>query len=273
MAGIIPFDFETNAVRIVMQDGIPWFVAADVCRVLDHSNPTVALSRLDGDEKSIINPKKSLGSNGGRGGAQTMNIVSESGLYALIMSSNKPAAKRFRKWVTSEVLPAINRDGRYITPSPDLEVLEERRAYYAGLPDPAQERAREKVAVVRRWQELVDQGWKSTEAARAVAEEYGIGERTVWNYRSAIYMVPETDHEVALGRKGMGQNPARYVDVHPEFMRLFMDMVLSGQRVSTCYQRLLEIAEENGWEPIPSERTMRRRASTVLSGPARRKLH
>ncbi len=107
MAGIIPFDFETNAVRVVMRDEVPWFVAADLCRVLEIGNPRDAVSRLDDDERDGVGITDAIGRN------QITNVVSESGLYALIFSSRKPAAKRFRKWVTNEVLPAIRRTGQY----------------------------------------------------------------------------------------------------------------------------------------------------------------
>lgn len=62
-AAIIPFDFEINAVRVVMIDGAPWFVAVDVCRALEHTNPTRALQRLDDDEKQLLDPNKLLGSS------------------------------------------------------------------------------------------------------------------------------------------------------------------------------------------------------------------
>lgn len=91
-------------VRVVMKDGIPWFVAADVCRVLELTNPTVALERIDDDEKAKFN----LGLPGG-----DTNVVNESGLYALTLTSRKPNAKKFRKWLTGEVVPSIFRTGSY----------------------------------------------------------------------------------------------------------------------------------------------------------------
>lgn len=109
MNSIIPFDFETNAVRVAMIDDAPWFVAADVCRVLEHTNSSVALRRLDDDEKGVSKVYT-------LGGEQTVNVVNESGLYTLILTSNKPAAKRFRKWVTAEVLPTLRREGAYVMP-------------------------------------------------------------------------------------------------------------------------------------------------------------
>lgn len=109
---LIPFAFEGSSVRAVSRDGEPWFVLADVCRVLEHSNPSQAASRLDDDEKGII-------SGDTPSGAQDMLAVNESGLYSLILTSRKPAAKRFKKWVTAEVLPTIRKTGGYTaTPLP-----------------------------------------------------------------------------------------------------------------------------------------------------------
>lgn len=110
-AGILlPQAFTFNAsnqqVRTIILDGEPYFVAKDVCDVLGHTNPSVAIQMLDDDERT----KKSLGRQGDAW------FVNESGLYNLIFRSNKPEAKPFRKWVTSEVLPALRRTGRYEMP-------------------------------------------------------------------------------------------------------------------------------------------------------------
>jgi prophage antirepressor-like protein len=100
------FSFTTGAVRVVLRDDAPWFVAADVCAALSIENNRDAMSRLDDDEKGV-------GSIDTPGGAQVMTIVSESGLYSLVLGSRKPEAKPFKRWVTGEVLPAIRKSGRY----------------------------------------------------------------------------------------------------------------------------------------------------------------
>lgn len=96
-------DSRFGQVRVVMRDGEPWFVAADVCAALEHTNPTMALSSLDEDERA----KESLGRQG------DTNLVSEAGLYALIFRSNKANAKEFSRWVRKEVLPSIRKSGQY----------------------------------------------------------------------------------------------------------------------------------------------------------------
>lgn len=104
---LIAFQFEKSPVRIIKDDdGNHWWVAKDICDILSHSNYRMAVDGLDDDEKGVTKVYTP-------GGLQEMITVSESGLYTLIIRSNKPEARPFRKWVTSEVLPAIRRTGSY----------------------------------------------------------------------------------------------------------------------------------------------------------------
>ena len=105
-------------VRVVMRDGDPWFVASDVCRALDVGNNRQAVSRLDEDEKGVI-------LNDTNRGKRSMAVVSEPGLYALVLGSRKPEAQSFRRWITHEVLPAIRQEGAYMTPERLHKVLED----------------------------------------------------------------------------------------------------------------------------------------------------
>lgn len=92
--------------RTIIRDGEPWFVLADVCRALEIANSRDAASRLDEDEKDVANTDT-------LGGTQRVAIINESGLYSLILTSRKESAKRFKRWVTSEVLPTIRKTGGY----------------------------------------------------------------------------------------------------------------------------------------------------------------
>lgn len=96
---------EFGSLRTIEKDGEPWFVATDVCKALEIGNPSQAMVRLDLDEKDT------LISNEGR----QMNIVSESGLYSLVLSSRKKEAKAFKRWVTHDVIPTIRKHGAYMT--------------------------------------------------------------------------------------------------------------------------------------------------------------
>lgn len=100
---------EFGEIRIVEQNGEPWFVAADVTKTLGYANGRDALSKhVDTEDKGVAK-RDTLG------GQQQISIINESGLYALILSSKLPTAKAFKRWVTSEVLPAIRRQGGYVT--------------------------------------------------------------------------------------------------------------------------------------------------------------
>lgn len=102
---------EFGAVRTVILEGTPWFVASDVCRILGLNQVSRAMDRLDDDERGSAkvphpqSPDKVM----------TVNAVNESGLYSLILKSNKPEAKAFKRWITHEVIPAIRKTGGYIS--------------------------------------------------------------------------------------------------------------------------------------------------------------
>lgn len=110
---IVPQVFESSefgAIRAMRDaNGEPWFVAKDVCDALELSNVTVALQRLDDDERAKFN----LGRQG------DTNVVNEAGLYTLILGSKKKEAHAFKRWVTHEVLPALRRDGAYVASDGD----------------------------------------------------------------------------------------------------------------------------------------------------------
>ncbi len=123
MLDIVPFQFDQHAVRVhIDASGEPWFVAADVCAALALPETHKAVARLDDDEKdrnSIPTP----------GGVQEMTVVNESGLFNLVLGSRKPEARRFKRWVTHDVLPSIRKTGAYAVPGS-----------VAALPAPAQDR-------------------------------------------------------------------------------------------------------------------------------------
>ena len=109
MNGLQIFTYNGNEVRTVQKDGEPWWVLKDVCEVLGIGNSRMTYERLEEDEKgvSLIDTL---------GGKQQMQVINESGLYNVIIRGDKPEAKPFRKWITSEVLPSIRRHGAYMTP-------------------------------------------------------------------------------------------------------------------------------------------------------------
>jgi anti-repressor protein len=112
-AALSVFAFEGAQVRVVTRNGEPWFVLADVCRVLGMGNPSQAATRLDDDEKHTLTRNEGANFPGLGNGGALPTLISEAGLYRLVMRSEKPAAKTFQKWVTGEVLPAIRKTGSY----------------------------------------------------------------------------------------------------------------------------------------------------------------
>jgi prophage antirepressor-like protein len=117
------FEFRDQSLRIVDQhDHDIWFVAKDVCEILEIKNSRMALHRLDDEEKGV----STIDTPGGK---QPLSIVNESGLYELIFNSRKTEAKFFKKWVKQEVLPSIRKTGQYS----NVKVLDERRALIESL--------------------------------------------------------------------------------------------------------------------------------------------
>ena len=100
------FDFNGSAVRVIPNALGIWFVASDVCLILDLGNPRSSLALLDEDEKGVHTMDTP-------GGEQSVTVLSEAGVYSLIFKSRKPEAKAFRRWVTHEVLPSIRQTGSY----------------------------------------------------------------------------------------------------------------------------------------------------------------
>ena len=118
--------FENDAfgkVRTLKLNGEPWFVAADVCKALELGNPSMTVERLDDDEKGISTIDT-------LGGKQRMAIINEPGLYSLVITSRKPEAKAFKRWITHEVIPAIRKYGGYMTKSLLEQVLENPNLIY-----------------------------------------------------------------------------------------------------------------------------------------------
>lgn len=124
---VTAFNFNTSSIRVVTLEGNPWFVTRDVCQVLELSSHRDSyghhVQKLDADEK--LNMKRAdhttpdMGCLFGKQ-ASTVSLISESGLYKLIMRSDKPTAKDFQDWVTKEILPSIRKTGSFVTGQPGL---------------------------------------------------------------------------------------------------------------------------------------------------------
>ena len=121
MNDLMTFQFETNEVRTIVIDGEPWFVGKDVAAALGYERPDHAIAKhVDNEDKLMYQIDTS-------GQSRQMYIIDESGVYSLIFSSKMPNAKKFKRWVTNEVLPAIRKTGTYT--SPQVEQVDPQDAY------------------------------------------------------------------------------------------------------------------------------------------------
>lgn len=123
-----------GSVRVKEIGGEPWFVASDVCKALELGNPTMALDRLDADERTLISIE-------GASNGLPVNVVSEAGLYSLVIGSRKPEARAFKRWITHDVIPTIRKHGAYVAPAKLEEIMNDPDAWITMLTALKEERA------------------------------------------------------------------------------------------------------------------------------------
>lgn len=189
-------------IRTMILEEIPWFSALDVCNALEIGNSRQAVTRLDDDEKMTVTLNDSH--SGQRGGAQMLTFVNESGLYALVLSSRKPEAKQFKRWITHEVIPSIRKHGAYmtvplleqVTKNPELitllaqQLLEEKRE---------KEQAQEQLKVAQPKVEYFDQFINAHDCTniRNTAKELEIPERDLIEFLlSKHYLYRDQEHKL-----------------------------------------------------------------------------
>jgi prophage antirepressor-like protein len=199
--------FNDRPVRIVACDGEPWFVARDVCNVLELTNPCKALSGLDDDEKATITNSESRAGHG----AQQYNIISESGLYKLVMRSRKPEAKKFVKWITAEVLPSIRKHGAYIAPSMTDEKLAE---VIAGTLNDRFVKMAEENANLKAWLGFF-QGFAPKGVVGGISEHNGLP-RTMWRRAAWVSRFGKPYSELTDNIKRL-RSPGTFTPMLPGF--------------------------------------------------------
>lgn len=229
MSDVEVFQFPATGqeVRAVVDDG-PWWVAADVCAVLAHSNPTMAVAGLDEDERGLRIVETPSGQ-------QQMVVINEAGLYSLILRSRKPEAKAFKRWVTHEVLPAVRQTGRYES-APALP-----RTYADALRELAAtveeaERTKSELAIAapkaQSWDTLAsgDGDYAVADAAKILSRDpvIALGERRLfavlsdqgWIYRQRADNRWRV-YQVAVERGWLSEMPASHY--HPQTGELVLD--------------------------------------------------
>lgn len=193
-------------VRTLLLDGEPWFVARDVAAILGLGNVHSSLATLDDDEKGIHTVET-------LGGSQQVSVVSEPGLYSLILRSRKPDAKAFKRWVTHEVLPAIRRTGSYVAKlSPrelaQLVIAEADRA------DAAEARVAELAPAAEAWGVLAGaQGdYSLRDAAHILNRDHGvdIGQNRLMRYLREQHLVDRNSIPYARYSRYLTERPVSY---------------------------------------------------------------
>lgn len=186
---IVPFNFDGEQVRVVTIDGEPWFVLADLCAVLSLSNPSVVASRIDEAALSLTEVR-----SGGQ--RRSVTIVSEAGMYEVVIRSDKPEAAAFRRWITGTVLPEIRKTGSYAKP---LTLAEKSLLLLTELTDEVQRQAAQITVLTPRadaWDELAsaEGDYEVADAAKILARGsvetgrqrlFGQLEQLGWIYRGS----------------------------------------------------------------------------------------
>lgn len=262
MGALVPFAYGDALVRVVEIDAAPWWVAGDVAKVLGFKHTPHMTRLLDEDEKGV----RIMDTLGGQ---QEMVIVSESGLYHAILKSRRPGAQAFRKWVTSEVLPAIRKNGFYQAPRRDgdgsvhaarLQALRERE------PSEAEAARRDRaIAVMAFIEERMAEGLTKSRAVAEAGERFGVSPGTVYTYCNKARMVPQEDLAVSLTPTFVGGGGS--ADIHPDVWQdLTERMRRPGSRASAVVKQVCKIAEARGW-PLPNPKTLERRLRKHLDNP------
>lgn len=210
------FDFKGIEVRTVTQNGEPWFILSDVCKVLGMTNVTEVKKRLD---QADFNTTEVRSGNQNR----NMGIVNEYGLYDVILDSRKPEAKEFRRWITSEVIPSIRKHGAYLTSEKIEEVLLNPDA----IIQIAQNLKAEQQARLEAEEKL-----KLEAEARKVAQEQIEADRPKVDAFDALIAKGESEMVGTVGKTlGIGQNKLF------QFLRDEDILISKGQRKNIPYQK------------------------------------
>ena len=236
MNDIQVFDFEDNAVRVVDIDGEPWFVAADVARVLGYDHTPHATRLLDDDEAAVH--KVDSRSVNGVEQAREVSIINESGLYHLVLLSKKPEAKKFRKWVTAEVLPSIRKTGMYVAPEMDCRAPDGARNDGDGFGDLPDRTFQQWINLVRETRLLFGRDaarrvWDQSPLPSVGTDEgfgcYDVPEFTAEDGRACLDIIVSACFDGTAVKHGSGVRPymlrgRKYLFVamsHPFIRRLF----------------------------------------------------
>lgn len=249
-----PFEFDGSQVRTILIDDEPWFVASDVAKILGYSATSAMNRRLDDEDKGVRDLHTP-------GGIQQMTVVNEPGLYMAVLGSHVEGAKKFKRWVTAEVLPAIRKSGSYsIAPQVPQSYAEALRELASNVEarELAEARAKELEAPARSWSVLADShgDYSVDEAAKMLSRDerittgrtrlfnfmeslgwiYRHGSRNRWHaYQSQVDLGRLTQKMSAAflnTRTGEMENPAPTIRVTAKGLEELHKRILEAQEVA-----------------------------------------
>jgi len=226
---------------LVDETGMAWFVAKDVCDILDIRNSRDALTRLDEDEKANVGIAD-ISSNG-TNQTRNFNIVNESGMYSLVLTSRKPQAKEFKKWLTSYVIPSIRQHGGYVYGQERLTkeestVIKEELSDMAAMVKKLRARRHELIGQVSK---LKDEKRQLKKEHRALGEYADLFE-DMFDKAQAEYAKAAEEVEVLKNRLERVQHPERFVEVEAPLVFVGSDgLVYTNESV---WDRAKELREE-----------------------------
>ncbi len=245
MSDLTIFAYESSAVRTVIQDGEPWFVATDIAKVLGYRDAEKMTRILEDDEKGT-HIMSTLG------GDQELSIISESGLYAAIFKSRREEAKKFRKWVTAEVLPSIRKTGGYtaVPPAPTFAPMNHGADILASADRTFRAMLRSCRAVGLRLPQAIGR------ANEATLRRTGVD---VLAEIDAADMVAAMSTTAAKARAAQMEDPLRpmvaeWLDAHPEVIEVRSETLVKAilanvteRQLRGAQMRVAEILRDLGW--------------------------
>jgi len=235
---LVSFDFSQKSVRVVLIDGNPWFVAVDVCSVLELEQVSRALDRLDDDEKQLVDfstlTNSTLVKNQQLNPGQKLNVVNESGMYSLVLTSRKPEAKRFKKWITSEVLPTIRKTGSFSFGNMPAMANHTRRSIQVGhskdINQVMMERGGRDAIVSYNTKNCVVQSGRLPKEWKAFGKEAGLSSRQCASAKDVLRV---KEPQVACGMSLADQMVVGGVSVE--------DGISIGKESQALFRRMLEV--------------------------------
>jgi len=263
MSNIIPFDFNSHEIRVIQDDNNePWFVAKDISDILGYTDAHKMTSKLDDDEKS----NRQIGGLGSHTGGRGTTLINESGLYSVILTSKKSEAKKFKKWITSEVLPSIRKTGGYqVNAVP--QTLSEALRLAADLEDQKLLAQSERDEAIRTKAEIGSKREASamakasveTRRANKLQEQLGVSEE--WKQTKAIPWLPEVfdlsrvayqqiGKKLSALSKSLDINPKEIEDTnfgtvkayHVDVINKFYEQLMSEVALLSKYRKRKEVA-------------------------------